>query len=243
MLIAEKALRMYTDTSFCDDIHPAFNRLLNPIRSHQKTMEYIREFCRRVYFHRSHEPTRGLRQEFMVVLDAIMQCRRLAVLYQAPGVRSPVPREIEPYVLINNDGDWQVVGYCRQSRRVKTFALARMHKPETVNHAFMIPDSFKPEDYCRHEFERLDGSGNVKVSLEVDAPAAAWVREKLWHRTQRLTELPHGGLRLDMTCALTEALVAWILRMGPGAEVLAPKALRNTVAKRAAAIVQRYAHD
>ena len=81
VLIAERALRQFTGSSFQDEVHPAFNKLLNPIRHDKKAMEYIRDFCSSVYFHRPFEPIRDLRQDFSIVLDAIMRRRRLSITY------------------------------------------------------------------------------------------------------------------------------------------------------------------
>lgn len=147
LLIAERALRIFTNTSFDKEIHPTFNKLLDPIRHDKKTLEYIRDLCRSVYFHRPVEPLRDMRHEFSVVLDAIMQRKRLTITYQNASGKAPEHHEIEPYVLLNNGGDWYIVGFCRTSKQIKVFALLRVVEPKIEDHYFIIPDSFKITDY------------------------------------------------------------------------------------------------
>lgn len=156
MLIAERALRMYTGTSFSDEVHPVFNKFLNPIRDDKKAMEYIKDLCKSVYFYRPFKPMRDLRTEFSTVLNAIMERRRLSMKYRtaARGRVSDERREIEPYVLLNNGGDWYVVGHCRQTHEIRTFSLGRVFEPKIEEHFFIIPDAFKLEDHVSKGFGR-----------------------------------------------------------------------------------------
>ena len=85
VLIAERALRIFTSTGFDSEIHPAFNKLLDPIRHDKKMMASILELCNSVHFHRPVEPVRESQGEFSVVLDAALRRRRLAFFYPAKG--------------------------------------------------------------------------------------------------------------------------------------------------------------
>jgi predicted DNA-binding transcriptional regulator YafY len=167
MLIAERALRVYTGTSFSGEVHPVFNKLLNPIRDDKKAMEYIRDLCKSVYFYRPFEPMRDLRSEFSTVLAAIMERKRLSMKYltAARGKTDDERRELEPYVLLNNGGDWYVVGLCRQARELRTFSLARIFEPQIEDHYFDIPDSFTVDDFLSKGFGRMHGDRPVRVRL------------------------------------------------------------------------------
>jgi proteasome accessory factor B len=235
MLIAERALRMYTGTSFSGEVHPVFNKLLNPIRDDKKAMEYIKDLCKSVYFHRPFEPMRDLRAEFSIVLNAIMERRRLSMKYQTAGrgKADEERRELEPYVLLNNGGDWYVVGLCRQSHEIRTFSLGRVFEPKIEDHYFDIPDSFKVEDYLSKGFGRMHGYKPVKVRLRVTPPAAAWIAGSKWHSSQTIKQNQDSSIVLSMTCPVTDTLVRWILQMAGNVKVLAPRKLRELVFKQA----------
>lgn len=142
LLIAERALRVFTNTSFESEIHPTFNKLLNPIRHDKKTLENIRVLCNCVHFHRPIEPSRDMRHEFSIVLDAIMQRRRLRIRYRSAGNEKDEQREIDPYVLINSTGEWYIIGNCLKTKSEKTFVLSQICEPQILDHYFMIPKEF-----------------------------------------------------------------------------------------------------
>jgi predicted DNA-binding transcriptional regulator YafY len=98
-------------------------------------LENIRDLCNCVHFFNPGAPT-DLRKQFSVVLDAIMQGRRIIFNKQ----------EMEPYALLNN-GKWYVVGYCRRSRRERAILLSEIRNPKMVGHYFAIPKGFKVKDY------------------------------------------------------------------------------------------------
>ncbi len=240
ILIAEKSLRVYAQAAFSDEVHPTFNRLLDPIRNQPETLEQIRELARCVCFYRSYEPTRGLRPLFQCVLDAMQSNRRLSVEYQGTRDRKPIRREIEPYVLVNNHGEWQVIGSCRRSHRIKTFALDRMYRPRLSEHAFMPPADFKPDKYYCHPFEPLDGSPLQGVVLRLEGGAAERAKQRLWHPSQTISRNRDRSVTFTMRCGLTPGLIRWILTLGADAEVIAPGKLREMVAAEARAVVAKY---
>ena len=232
ILIAEKALRIYTHAGFADEVHPAFNRFLNPIRPHEDVMEHIRELCKSVYFYRSFEPIRGLRREFSIVVSAIMDTKRLSMEYLStkniPGKR----RQLEPYTLINNNGVWQVVGRCLRERKIKTFALDRIYDPVIKDLFFVIPEEYDPFDYFYHQFETLKKRAPVEVKLKISPPSSAEIKEVLWHPTQKIKENSDGSVELTMQCNITDHLVKWILQMGEDVIIQEPKELRNKIIKK-----------
>ncbi len=243
MLIAERALRMYTAASFSDQVHPVFNKLLNPIRDNKKAMLYIKDLCRSVYFYRPFEPLRDLRKEFSIVLDAIMERKRLSMRYQtaAKGLRQEPRderREVDPYVLLNNGGDWYVVGLCRQSHEVRTFSLSRVYEPRIQDHYFEIPDSFKVEGYLSKGFGRMHGETPCNVRLRITPPASAWIAGSSWHSSQKIRQLAKGEILLSMICPLTDTLVRWVLQMAGNVKVETPKELREMVVKSGRELVE-----
>ena len=53
---------------------------------------------------------------------------RLAIHYQKPGNEKPQEREVDPYHVLNYQGEWYLIGYCHNRRRILTFAVSRIKK-------------------------------------------------------------------------------------------------------------------
>ena len=156
----------------------------------------------------------------------------------ARGTVNDERRELEPYVLLNNGGDWYVVGFCRQSHEVRTFSLSRVFEPEIEGHYFIIPDSFNVEDYLSKGFGRMHGDKPVQVRLRVTPPASAWIAGSKWHPSQKIRQLADGKIILTMACPLTDTLVRWVLQMGGNVKVEGPKILREMIVKDAKELVR-----
>jgi predicted DNA-binding transcriptional regulator YafY len=148
LLIAERALRVFTGTPFQKEIHPAFNRLLEPIRHDKRLMERIRALVSRVVFFSPFREADDVEPAFAVVLAAILERRRLSLEYRAVSGH-PSPRiEVDPYVLMGDGRRWYLVGYHVLERRQAAFALNMVVDPRQEDHYFWMPDKVEPPDFA-----------------------------------------------------------------------------------------------
>jgi len=72
------------------------------------------------------------------------------------------------------------------------------------------------------------------VQLRFFPPAAARVRETIWHPSQRLSDAGKGAVLMRVTVAGTVEIAPWILGWGDSVEVLAPADLRQRIAEAGA---------
>jgi predicted DNA-binding transcriptional regulator YafY len=237
LLIAERSLRACVGASFADEVHPAFNKLLEPIRHDRHTMDFVRDMCARIHFHRPYESAVDVREAFSRVLEAIMQRRRLAFEYRSAHERAAARRELEPYALVNSGGDWYVTGMCRAARAVRTFNLAAVAKAEIVDAAYEIPADFDAVKHFGRGFGRMHGEGDERVVLRVTYPAAQWIGRYIWHQSQT-TRRRGDGIEIAMTCPVTDSLVRWVLQMGECVAVDKPESLRRAVVEKATAMAK-----
>lgn len=236
VLVAERALRVFTNTSFDSEIHPVFNKLLDPVRHDRKLIEYVHDLCNSVHFYRPVQPARDIRGEFSTVLDAVMGRRRLSMSYSTSGRAPSARREVEPYALVNNGGDWYIVGHCRQASEVRTFALSQVSEPRLEPHYFIVPAAFDVRQYLEQGFGRMRGVRARRVVLRINPPSAGWVGRTQWHPSQRTRALTGDALEVRLQCPITDSLVRWILQMGGDVRVVSPASLRAKVRIAASAL-------
>jgi len=61
---------------------------------------------------------------------------------------------------------------------------------------------------------------------------AAYIRERVWHPSQRMIERRGGSLEVRLKTAGWKELVRWILSWQPDVKVLAPVTLRQRVLEK-----------
>ena len=79
----------------------------------------------------------------------------------------------------------------------------------------------------------------VAVRVAFAKGVAPYIRERLWHPTQKLRDLPDGRLELTLQVADTQEVRRWILGWGAQAEVIHPTAMREALRQEALAMVEK----
>ena len=229
MLISEKSMQMFTGTDFHKSIHPAFNHFLDPIREYKDDMDYIKNLCGSVYFNRSFEPMGKLKNKFSTMLNAIMEQKVVTLYYSKNSVEKPTKRTIEPYTLVNNDNEWQFIGYCRKNRRIKTFSLQKASRIKTLDLFCDSPVDYDPDDFITHKFDAIIEETPVyDIKIKISKTITDMISSTLWHPTQEIIESKNFDY-ITLQGALTNELICWILSLGSDATVVKPKILRDKI--------------
>lgn len=115
------------------------------------------------------------------------------------------------------------------SGQIKTFALDRFrHFSANKREHFEYPEDYDPEAQYADAFGIMNGEP-VEVILRFHRRVAPYVRERIWHRSQELSSLRDGSVRLSMRVAVQPELVSWVLSFGPDLRVEAPVELHEKI--------------
>ena len=148
-----------------------------------------------------------------------------------------VKNGIAANALANVNGDWFLFGYCHLRRDVRTFSPTRMRSVEVTGRHFEPPAAFSIDTRLRDSFGVHSGSGAFAVIIRFTRTVADYIREKRWHESQELVELPGGAVELRLRLSSWVEVQRWILGWGGEARVIAPKELRDAVVASAKAIL------
>lgn len=173
--------------------------------------------------------------------EAARQKKVVRIQYHSFSVQEKTTRAIHPYHLLNHDGNWYCVAYCALRGDVRTFAINRVLAIEETNEKFQKPKEFSIKDYVQESFDLTREDKIVTARIKFSPYQAQWIREKRWHPTQTIEELPDGSLILTLTVRGISDLKRWVLKYGAGAEVLSPAELRQAVAEEARRMCELYA--
>ena len=161
-----------------------------------------------------------------VLQRAVGERRRVEMEYESlASGRSR--RRVDPYGIFHHQGALYLVAYCHLRRAVRTFLLDRVRLAVETGEGFAVAEGFDLEGYLAGAFGVFRGEP-VEIDLRFRGLAARYVRERVWHPSQRLQEEP-GGVRLVLRVPLSAEVERFVLSWGAGCEVLRPGRLRRAV--------------
>ena len=202
-------------------------------------------------------------RHFELFGSALLQRRRLQLVYFKRSDRSSREREVSPQRLVNYRNTWYLDAWCHASDGLRRFAL------DAVQGAALL--EAKAKNLPLRELEAaLDagygiyGGGGAKVkwaTLVFSAEAAQWVANEEWHPQQKARWLASGGSgggggggggnkvgagpgtgRYELRVPYSDPteLAMDILRHGDSVIVTGDKALRALIGQRLRSAAARY---
>lgn len=169
------------------------------------------------------------------VNQALSAGRCLDLVYRGRSRSRATRRRVSPHKIWVADDTFYLVGYCHLRDDVRVFALDRIEAAVVSAAAASVPADADLEAPMTAGVGAFAGDP-VPVSIRFSPPAAAYIAERTWHPSQRITRLPGGCVRFDAVVAINAELVGFVLRWGAAAEVLSPAPFRSRVADEIAAM-------
>lgn len=161
------------------------------------------------------------------LLDATLHQRRAEMAYHSASSARTKTYVVEPYRLVYADGGLYLLAFVPEYDALRTFAVERIEALTVLDVTFE-----RRVDVDARPFDQSLGVNMgtpVRVELEFTAGAAAYVRERVWHASQTVTDQPDGSARVSLEVCMDGPLTSWILGFGPSVRVLAPDALRAQI--------------
>jgi predicted DNA-binding transcriptional regulator YafY len=137
------------------------------------------------------------------------------------------------------NGTFYLVGFCHLRNAVRTFAMDRIKDFVVLDESFSLPKDFSLEDYLQTAFLVMRGEPQ-RVKVRFLPGAAQIVRERIWHPTQELRELPDGSLEVSLKVPINYEIISWVLGFGSSAEVLQPLSLRKHLSEELQRAAAKY---
>jgi predicted DNA-binding transcriptional regulator YafY len=166
---------------------------------------------------------------FSKMTRAVKDQVQVTFQYKKLGSRRWESREVQPYHVACIDGQWYCFAYDLARKDIRTFVLPRIQPDsfELSQKKFTPDQPFELNDYLKSSFGVFRGTGKHAVAIQFDPWAGRLVRERRWHPSQQVRDLPGPDGEIEVTFQLNgfEEVVPWILSWGSHAKVLRPKKL------------------
>jgi predicted DNA-binding transcriptional regulator YafY len=235
LLVAEKALQQYRGTTFEKPLLSAFRKMAATLPD---TISLnLADWEQTISFRTSAEPLLNL-QIFDALAKATAKREQLKLEYRKPARRATETRIVDPYHLANINGEWFLFAHCHLRRDIRTFVPARIQSLTPTGKTFVRPQKFSLEKRLRDSFGVHSGQGEFEVVIRFDDLVADYIREKRWHPSQVLRELPGGGIELKLRLSSLVEIQRWVLGWGGNAVVVQPPELARSVRAAAENVVR-----
>ena len=177
---------------------------------------------------------------FATVAGALMQRRRLAIVYHGRLRDTATERTVSPQRLVHYRDNWYLDAWCHSRRGLRSFSLDRIRRCRETGRVAAEIDDGRMDRHFTGAYGIFSGVPRNTAVLSFSPERARWVAEERWHRDQRGRFLADGSFELHVPYSDPRELAMDVLKYGPDVEVLRPASLRKEIRTRLAAALARY---
>jgi proteasome accessory factor B len=134
---------------------------------------------------------------------------------------------VHPYRLVHAHGGMYLLAWVPEYEEIRTFAVERIQKLSLLEQRFAIQVELSPDAFG-HSLGVNRGRPE-KIVISFAARVAPYVRERTWHKSQKLQDVPGGGVRMTLNVSIDAPLRTWILGFGAMAKVESPTSLAEEI--------------
>ncbi len=228
----------YVGTAFGDALGSAIRKIARGL----KGPAFVDIEALRAHYTFAPPAAAAVKPEILMALHRAIEDRRsVKITYFTASRRKHTERIVDPYHLFNAKGEWYLIGRDHLHRGIRQFHAGRVESWQVLDRWFLRDPTFSIDVWLRKAFQMQTGESPATVRIRFDENQAPYIRERRWHDTQRIEDLPDGGLILQFTTAALDEVKRWVLQYGQHAEVLEPDELREAVKEAVKGMGEVYA--
>ncbi len=226
------------DTVFYDSLVSLFDKIKATLPD--EYIEYLDQIEKSLAVRaRPYKQYAQLQRIIEQVSVAAIQKKRVEIDYYTMSRKTKTRRRVAPYKIWFFDGTFYLIGDCGLREDVRIFAMDRIKNLELTDESFEMPLDFNIDEFMRSSFGVFHGEP-VKVRVWFAADIAGYIREKVWHETQKIEALSDGAILFEADVAGIAEIKFWILKWGAKARVIEPDSLRQAIRAEAEAMLGNY---
>ena len=179
---------------------------------------------------------------FKIIENALFNEKTIEIKYFKTDTGNEVIRTIDPYHLRNYNGDWYLIGYEHERKKVRVLSVNRISDVKLTNKYFDVPESFSMNEYFKYSFGKKRTSKPLKIQFEIKKQFVNVLTEREIHSSQKLRKLANGNTHVTLTLYELSEIKDWLMKEGTRIKVISPPELIQLMIKDAKEILKQYNH-
>ncbi len=231
-------LKVFKDTPFYDSLESLFQKVKTTLPPESgKYLDSVEQTLHvGVKPYKAYGKFKGILNQ---VNDAATNRKSIEMVYFTMSRKKESRRRVDPYRIWFFNGTFYLIGLCHTRNEIRIFALDRIKMLHQTEETFDIPEDFNLSKFTASSFGVYQGEPvSIKVWFHPDV--AGYIKEKIWHESQRIYAQDDGSIIFEAEVAGTEEIRFWVMTWGAGAEVLEPAFLREEIRKEVGNMAGRY---
>jgi predicted DNA-binding transcriptional regulator YafY len=232
LLIARRAVGLYRGTPLEERLTQIFNKIAGSL---SKTIKEHPDYPSGGILSFAPEPVLEVNEKvWSRLLGAIRNSRSLEIVYQSRHSGEQSKRRIDPYHILNMQGDWYLYAWDHLRNRVSQFQLYRISTVKVLKEVFEINSGFDIKKITECSFGSFGSTEKLKnVRLRITGDMGELFAGRQFHPQQTTKNIRNG---FEIAFPVSSAgrkpfynLIQWILSMGRDVEIISPKQLKTLV--------------
>jgi len=232
-------IKVFRGTAFHDALESLFQKVKTTLPP--ESLAYLEQVEQTLFVGiKPYKDYRRFREIINRINEAALKRRTVDMIYRTMSRGGEeTRRRVDPYRILFFDGTFYLIGWCHLRKEVRMFVLDRIKVLSVTDETYEVPGDFDLDAYMRSPF-RVIHDRPVEVTVRFDKKVAGYIKEKIWHHTQKIEPQKDGSILFSAEVAGSDEVKLWVLGWGKHAEILDPEFLREEIARELKASLERY---
>lgn len=168
-------------------------------------------------------------KNFEMVAGAVLERRRLFMIYYNKGRDDTTQREVSPQRLVHYRNNWYLDAWCHLRKDLRSFALDGIRDAALLGEKAKEVSDEELDAVLKSGYGIFSGKDVQWATLKFAPQVARWVSLERWHEKQRGRFEKDGSFVLEIPYSHDRELAMDVMKFGADCQVLAPADLKALI--------------
>lgn len=177
---------------------------------------------------------------FGAITVATLERKRLTINHHNRQRDEIAVRQVSPIDIEYYRDNWYLTAWCHTRNDIRRFAIDAITKADVSDDPAQEVSPEDRDQRLRRGYGIFSGTTVTWARIRFSAERSKWIENETWHPQQKVSKDESGRVIMEIPYSDARELISDILRHGADAEVIAPKALRESAENTLRTALENY---